>query len=99
MKVSRTSFSVLPSAWAWAAIRWAKDGESTVPGQIALQRIFCFRKSAATDLVRPTTAALVTLYTNRFGTPFTDPATEDTLIMEAPPRIIIPGRKALISRN
>ena len=35
------------------------EGDSTVPGQIALQRMRWVTKSAATDLVRPMTAALL----------------------------------------
>ena len=35
------------------------DGDSIVPGQIALQRMPCLMKSAATALVRPMTAAVV----------------------------------------
>ena len=42
-----------------AAIRWSRDGDCTVPGQIALQRTPRPTKSAATDLVSPITAALV----------------------------------------
>ena len=40
-------------------MRSRSDGDSTVPGQIALQRTPRVTKSAATDLVRPTTAAFV----------------------------------------
>ena len=40
-----------------ARIRASSDGLSTVPGQIALQRMPWVMKSAATDLVRPITAA------------------------------------------
>ena len=40
-------------------MRWRSDGDSTVPGQIALQRMPRVMKSAAIDLVMPITAALV----------------------------------------
>jgi hypothetical protein len=40
-------------------MRSRSDGDSTVPGQIALQRMPRVTKSAAIDLVRPITAALV----------------------------------------
>ena len=39
-------------------MRSRSDGDSTVPGQIALQRMPRVMKSAATALVRPMTAAL-----------------------------------------
>src|SRR5438874_12453537 len=61
------------------AMRSSKDGVAIVPGQIALQRTPCTMKSAATDLVRPITAALVALYTARFGTPFTEEAVDAML--------------------
>src|SRR5450830_1324369 len=48
-----------PLAWAWAWMRCCSEGDMTVPGQMALQRMPCPTKSAATDLVSPTTAALV----------------------------------------
>ena len=38
---------------------WRRLGDSTVPGQMALQRMPRVMKSAATALVRPITAALV----------------------------------------
>jgi hypothetical protein len=38
-------------------MRASKDGLSIVPGQMALQRIPCLMKSAATAFVRPITAA------------------------------------------
>jgi len=40
-------------------MRSPSDGVSTVPGAIALQRMPLPTKSAATDLVSPTTAALL----------------------------------------
>ncbi|MNN75255.1 hypothetical protein D3C81_1915460 [compost metagenome] len=46
-----------PVAAACAAIRSFSDGDSMVPGQIALQRMPRVTKSAATDFVMPTTAA------------------------------------------
>src|SRR5690606_21172551 len=76
----------------------SNDGVSTVPGQIALQRMPWDTKSAATDLVRPITAALVVPYTKRFGTAFTLEQIEDMLMIEPPPRSIMRGRKALIIR-
>ena len=48
-----------PAAAALAAMRSSRLGVCTVPGQMALQRMPCFTKSAATDLVRPSTAALL----------------------------------------
>ena len=48
-----------PEAVACGRIRSSSDGVCTVPGQIALQRIPCPTKSAATDFVSPMTAALV----------------------------------------
>ena len=45
---------------AAAAMRPRSEGVSTVPGHSALQRRPCLTKSAATDLVRPITAALLT---------------------------------------
>ena len=44
---------------ALASIRASRLGVEIVPGQMALQRTPCLTKSAATDLVRPTTAALL----------------------------------------
>jgi predicted MFS family arabinose efflux permease len=58
-KAASTWASVWPLAWAWAAMRSRSDGDSTVPGQMALQRTPRVMKSAATALVRPMTAALV----------------------------------------
>ena len=58
-KAASTCCSVWPLASAWALMRWRSDGDSTVPGQIALQRIPWVMKSAAIDLVMPMTAALV----------------------------------------
>src|SRR4051794_32153917 len=66
-------------------MRSSKDGVAIVPGQIALQRMPWAIKSAATDLVSPITAALVALYTARFGTPFTEEAVDAMLTIEAPP--------------
>jgi hypothetical protein len=40
-------------------MRPASDGESTVPGQIALHRMPLPTKSAAIDFVNPITAALL----------------------------------------
>ncbi len=40
-------------------MRCSRDGDSTVPGQMALTRIPCLMKSTARALVRPITAALV----------------------------------------
>src|SRR5690606_34942791 len=94
--------STVASAWpltrACSAIRWRSEGESAVPGQIALQRMPWPTKSAATDLVRPMTAALLVPYTKRLETPFMLDATEAMLIMEPCRRSIMPGRKARISR-
>jgi hypothetical protein len=44
-----------------ARMRSVSEGVSTVPGQMALQRTPWPTKSAATDFVRPITAALVRL--------------------------------------
>ncbi len=57
MKAWRTSSSDLPRALACAAMRSSSEGDWIVPGQMALQRTPWRMKSAATDLVRPTTAA------------------------------------------
>src|SRR4249920_32752 len=96
--MSRTSACDLPLARDCAVMRAASDGESTVPGQIALQRMPRDTKSAATALVRPITAALLAPYTNRLGTPFTLPATDAMLTIEPPPCSSMPGRKARIVR-
>ena len=50
---------VWPVDSASAAMRSRSEGDSTVPGQIALQRTPRVTKSAAIDLVMPITAALV----------------------------------------
>lgn len=70
----------------------------TVPGQIALQRMPRVTKSAATDFVRPMTAAFDAPYTKRFGTPFTLDAADDMLMIEPPPFSSIAGRNARIVR-
>ena len=80
-------------------MRSRKEGDSTVPGQIALQRTPWVMKSAATDLVKPITAALVAPYTKRFGAPLMLPATDATLMIEPLPFFNMPGKKALIIRN
>src|SRR5678816_3573209 len=69
---------------------------STVPGQMALQRMPCATKSAATDLVRPMTAALVAPYAQRSGTPVMEPATDDMLMIEPARAASIAGRNARI---
>src|SRR5438445_5186092 len=79
-------------------MRCCSDGDSTVPGQIALQRILRPTKSAAIALVRPITAALLTPYANRFGAPLMLDATEDMLMIEPPPRASMPGSSAWIMR-
>src|SRR3546814_13373290 len=81
-KASCTSCTGLPDLSACDAIRPFNDGDSTVPGQIALQRMPCAPTSAATALVRPMTAALVVPWTNRLGTPFTLGAADDILTMD-----------------
>src|SRR5437016_11993372 len=63
-------------------MRSSSEGVAIVPGQIALQRMPRLMKSAATDLVSPITAALVALYTARFGTPLTEEAVEAMLMMD-----------------
>ena len=40
-------------------MRWSSEGDSMVPGQMALERTPLRMKSAATALVRPITAAFV----------------------------------------
>src|SRR4029450_8722662 len=80
-------------------MRPCKEGESTVPGQIALQRTPRATKSTAIDLVRPMTAALLAPYAKRFGTPVTLDATDDMLTIDPRPRSSIPGRKARIIWN
>src|SRR3954469_11524833 len=81
----------------WAAIRLSNEGVSTVPGQMALQRMPLPTKSIATDLVKPTIAALVAMYAKRFGTPL-KPAIDEMLMIEAPPASSIFGRNARIVR-
>src|SRR5204862_2872079 len=81
-----------------AAMRPASDGESTVPGQIALQRTPLPTKSAATDFVNPMTAAFVAPYTQRFGIPLMLEAIEATLTIDPPSRSSMPGRTDLIVR-
>ena len=53
--ISATDLPVLVGLLGDAAV---ERGLSIVPGQIALQRMPCLMKSAATALVRPITAAL-----------------------------------------
>ncbi len=59
MKPRRMSCAERPVSFAAAATRSSSEGDSMVPGQIALTRIPCRMKSAATALVSPMTAALV----------------------------------------
>src|ERR1700759_89909 len=66
---------------------------------MTLQRTRSFTKSMATDLVRPIKAALEAPYTKRLGTPITELATEDMLMIDPPPRAIIPGRKLRVMRK
>src|SRR5271156_485027 len=75
-------------------MRPSSDGDCTVPGQIALQRIPWRTKSIAIALVKPTTAALELVYTKRLGTPRTLDAIEDMLTMLPRPARSMPGRKA-----
>ena len=58
-RAASTCAVVWPPALACAAMRSRRLGDSTVPGQMALQRMPLVMKSAATALVRPITAALV----------------------------------------
>src|SRR5689334_6457799 len=81
-----------------AAIRPASDGESTVPGQIALQRMPLPTKSAATDFVKPITAALLAPYTQRLGMPLMLDAIDATLTIDPPPRSSIRGSTERIVR-
>ena len=85
-------------AAALKATRASYDGLRTVPGQIQLQRIPFEMKSRATDLVRPTTAALVTPYVKRLGAAIFEPSADDMLIIDPPPRSTIPGSAARIVR-
>ena len=81
-------------------MRRCSDGVSTVPGQIALQRMPCVTKSAATALVRPITAALLTRHKRSgSGMPLTLDATEAMLMIEPPPAAIIFGSAARIAQN
>src|SRR5690606_13681200 len=98
IKAACTVASAWPLTRACSAMRWRSEGESTVPGQIALQRMPWPTKSAATDLVRPMTAALLVPYTKRLETPFMLDATEAMLMMEPCRRSIMPGRNTRISR-
>ena len=59
MKAASTCACVSPDVAACASMRSRSEGDSTVPGQIALQRSPLVMKSAATALVSPITAALV----------------------------------------
>ncbi|MNJ03815.1 hypothetical protein D3C73_1642900 [compost metagenome] len=59
MKAWRAAASVVPVEAARSLMRWSSEGDWIVPGQIALERIPCLMKSAATAFVRPITAALV----------------------------------------
>src|SRR5688572_27394561 len=54
-----SAFSLLPMSRPRASTRSSQEGERTVPGQMALQRMPLRMKSAATALVRPITAALL----------------------------------------
>src|SRR3546814_19453486 len=81
-KASCTSCTGLPDLSACDAIRPFNDGDSTVPGQIALQRMPCDTKSAAPALVSPIPAALLLPYTNRLGTPFPLERAYDIFTME-----------------
>ena len=56
-------------------------------------------KSPATDLVMPTTAALLAPYAKRLGTPVTLEATDDMLMIDPPPLASIPGRNARMVWN
>src|SRR5258706_8793057 len=87
MKPRHTSSRLPPIA----ATRSARDGVLTVPGQIALQRTPCPTKSAAIDFVNPITAAFVTEYAKRLGTPLMLDATEDMLMMLPRLRANIPA--------
>src|SRR5262245_8411155 len=75
-----------------AAMRPASDGESTVPGQSALQRTPLPTKSAATDLVKPMTAAFVAPYTQRLGMPLILDAIDEMLTMDPLSRSSMRGR-------
>src|SRR6478672_7012348 len=89
---------VAPCAFACSAMRCCSEGESTVPGQIALQRMPRVTKSAATAFVSPMTAAFDAPYANRFGTPFTLDAADDMLMIDPPPLSSIAGKNARIVR-
>ena len=58
-KACRISLNDLPRSLAWVEIRASSEGDSIVPGQMALARMPRRMKSAATALVRPITAALL----------------------------------------
>jgi hypothetical protein len=59
----RTTRAERALALACVAMRSSSEGDSMVPGQIALARMPFLMKSAATALVNPITAALVAPYT------------------------------------
>ena len=80
-------------------IRCSSEGDWTVPGQIALQRIPCRMKSMAIDFVSPIAAAFVDAYANRFGAALMLEAAEATLIIFPFPAFSIPGNTARQVRN
>src|SRR5581483_1775099 len=82
------------SKFPCARIRCCREGESIVPGQIALQRTPERTKSIAMLFVSPMTPALVVAYTKRFGAPLTLDAPEDILIMLPCPAASMSGRTA-----
>src|SRR5690349_20822340 len=63
---------------------------------MALQRMPFPTKSVATDFVSPMTAAFVTPYAQRSGTPVMEPATDDMLMIEPARASTIAGRNARI---
>ena len=84
-KAAFTASTGCPLVLACASIRSVSEGDSTVPGQIALQRMPRVTKSAAIDLVSPITAAFEVAYTKRLGAAFTLLAMDAMLTMEPPP--------------
>ena len=81
-----------------ARIRPPSDGVSIVPGHTQLQRIPLVMKSIATALVSATTAPLVDAYTYRFGAALVAATLDAMFTIAPPPRSIIPGRNARITR-
>src|SRR6186997_2932610 len=82
MKFLRTCSGGVPVCFATACTRSSKEGDTIVPGQMALQRIPLVMKSAATAL----------------GRPLMEDTPDDILMIEPPPFFSIAGKNALMVR-